>query len=272
MDLTAIQMFRPEYPFWQHIFTIPDGRIAFGSAQDGRLLAVFPSTGDWVRDGVWEDQALNRVPERTNTSQAARCAARRARSSAVAGHWPAREQPDARDVPHTERAALRRLSSRNGAGSTSALAYRAEVGLAQAILESGLDGRARSRARAIGFCQFLSRNWAFLNKLTPVVVLEAYNQTTQAPVLRCLPVDPCHDVRQLHSGAFGTSRRRRQRRDGRDQRRAAGWHGLPRAVLPRVQLRLESSEISFSDIATCSRPTDTSRLSMPRWCSATWST
>jgi hypothetical protein len=56
----------------------------------------------------------------------------------------------------------------------------AEIGLAQAILESGLDGRARSRARAIGFCQFLSRNWAFLNKLSPVV-LEAYNQTTQAP-------------------------------------------------------------------------------------------
>ena len=59
MDLTALQMFRPEYPFWQHIFTIPDGRIAFGSAQDGRLLAVFPSAGDWVRDGVWEEQALN---------------------------------------------------------------------------------------------------------------------------------------------------------------------------------------------------------------------
>ena len=56
----------------------------------------------------------------------------------------------------------------------------AEIGLAQAILESGLDGRARSRARALGFCQWLSRNWAFLNKLSPVVI-EAYNQTTQAP-------------------------------------------------------------------------------------------
>jgi hypothetical protein len=56
----------------------------------------------------------------------------------------------------------------------------AEIGLAQAILESGLDGRARSRARALGFCQFLSRNWAYLDRLAPVV-LEAYNQTTQAP-------------------------------------------------------------------------------------------
>jgi hypothetical protein len=56
----------------------------------------------------------------------------------------------------------------------------AEIGLAQAILESGLDGRARSKARALGFCQFLRRNWDFLNRLTPVVI-EAYNQTTQAP-------------------------------------------------------------------------------------------
>ena len=58
LDLTALQMFRPEYPFWQYIFTIPDGQIAFGSAKDGRLLAIFPTAGDWVRDGVWEDQGL----------------------------------------------------------------------------------------------------------------------------------------------------------------------------------------------------------------------
>ena len=45
LDLAAVQMYRPSYPFWQHIFTIPDGRIAYGSAQDGRLVAVFPSAG-----------------------------------------------------------------------------------------------------------------------------------------------------------------------------------------------------------------------------------
>ena len=39
---------------------------------------------------------------------------------------------------------------------------------------------APSRASALGFCQFLSRNWEHLNRLTPVVI-EAYNQTTQAP-------------------------------------------------------------------------------------------
>ena len=56
----------------------------------------------------------------------------------------------------------------------------AEVGLSQAVLESGLDGRARSRSRALGFCQFLKRNWEHLNRLSPHTI-EAFNQTTQAP-------------------------------------------------------------------------------------------
>jgi hypothetical protein len=179
LDLAAVQMFRPEYPFWQHIFTIPDGRIAFGSAQDGRLLAIFPTAGDWVRDGVWEDQALNgflngqTLPKQLD--------ARRDELvrllTPVTGplvHNPTRGQfllPNAQRYGNFLQE-WGTIYERFGVP--------AEVGLAQAILESGLDGRARSRARAIGFCQFLSSNWAFLNKLTPVV-LEAFNQTTQAP-------------------------------------------------------------------------------------------
>src|SRR5688572_15268048 len=58
LDLAAVQTYRPSYPFWRHIFTIPDGRIAYGSAQDGRLVAIFPTSGDWVRNGVWEEKAL----------------------------------------------------------------------------------------------------------------------------------------------------------------------------------------------------------------------
>jgi hypothetical protein len=55
-----------------------------------------------------------------------------------------------------------------------------EIGLAQAILESGLNGRARSPARALGFCQWLPRNWSHLKRLAPNVI-EGYNQTSQAP-------------------------------------------------------------------------------------------
>ena len=57
-DLAAVQSYRPAYPFWQHIFIIPDGRIVYGSAQDGRLLASFPTRGDWVKGATWEDPSL----------------------------------------------------------------------------------------------------------------------------------------------------------------------------------------------------------------------
>ena len=56
----------------------------------------------------------------------------------------------------------------------------AEIGLAQAVVESGLNGTVRSRARALGFCQWLQGNWNRLKRLAPHVI-EGYNQTTQAP-------------------------------------------------------------------------------------------
>ena len=37
---------------------IPDGSIAFGSAVDGRLLATFPTRGDWSQQAVWTDPAI----------------------------------------------------------------------------------------------------------------------------------------------------------------------------------------------------------------------
>ena len=179
LDLAAVQSYRPEYPFWQHIFTIPDGRIAFGSAQDGRLLAVFPTAGDWTRDADWEDKTLAGTLDGQTWPK--RLELRRDQVVRVLTpmtgplvHNPTRGQfltPNAR-----------RYGSflREWGAIYERFGVPAEIGLAQAILESGLDGRARSRARALGFCQWLSRNWEFLNRLTPVVI-EAYNQTTQAP-------------------------------------------------------------------------------------------
>jgi hypothetical protein len=178
-DLDVVRARRPAYPFWQHIFAIPDGRIIFGSAKDGRLLATFPSAGDWAQAGKWEDPALAKVlsgrtlPRRLNDRRdtVARLL------SEVAGpivHNPTRGMFL---LPHAQRygsflAEWGAIYERFGVP--------AEIGLAQAVLESGLNGRARSRARAVGFCQWLSRNWDHLNSLTPYV-LEAYNQTTQAP-------------------------------------------------------------------------------------------
>ncbi len=182
-DLAVVKLFRPEYPFWQHIFTIPDGHVAFGSERDGHLLVTFPSTGDWSREAVWADQAL----------------ATTLAPSLADADWPARLD-DRRDL------VVRRLEPVTGPLLHNAtrgqfltpniprygpflaewgLIYErfgvpADIGLAQAILESGLNGTARSRSNALGLCQWLTRNWQFLDRLSPAVI-EAYDQTTQAP-------------------------------------------------------------------------------------------
>ena len=179
MDLNAVQSYRPEYPFWQYIFTIPDGRIAFGSAEDGRLLAVFPTVGDWTKNARWEDATLSSALEGQVLSK--RLEDRRDQVvrllAPMAGPLVHNQTRGQFLTPNAQRygSFLREWGS-----IYERFGVPAEIGLAQAILESGLDGRARSRARALGFCQWLSRNWDFLNRLTPVVI-EAYNQTTQAP-------------------------------------------------------------------------------------------
>lgn len=178
-DLEAVQAYRPAYPFWQHVFTIPDGRIAFGSATDGRLLASFPSRGDWDSDGNWVDESLagvldgQRLPRKVDD--------RRDEVERLL-------EPAAGAVVHNPTRGLFLLPNAERYGSFlhewSVIYERfgvpSEIGLAQAILESGLNGRVRSRARALGFCQWMPRNWRHLNRLSPHV-LEGYNQTTQAP-------------------------------------------------------------------------------------------
>ena len=178
-DLAALQEFRPSYPFWQHIFTVPDGHIAFGSREDGRLLATFPARGNWQRAGVWEDPALAR---------------------AVAGRPLPRRLSDRRDAlaerleplvgPVVHNATRGRFLAphaqrygpflREWGDIYERFGVPAEIGLAQALVESGLNGRARSPVRALGFCQWMPRNWNRLKRLSPYVI-EGYNQTTQAP-------------------------------------------------------------------------------------------
>ena len=178
-DLEVVKMFRPAYSFWQYIFIIPDGRIAFGSGENGRLLVTFPSAGDWGRDAEWADRTLagsldgatwpKRLDDRRDL------VVRRLEPEVGSlVHNPTRGQfllPNVPDYgPFLDEWSL--IYERFGVPS--------EIGLAQAILESGLKGTARSRANALGLCQWLRRNWQYLDRLSPAVI-EAYNQTTQAP-------------------------------------------------------------------------------------------
>jgi hypothetical protein len=178
-DMAALAASRPGYTFWRHIFTIPDGHIAFGSAADGRLLAVFPTRGDWARDADWKDPALahllkGRGLPRNLDQRRDLVADLLEEAAGPIVHNPTRGQfvlPNARRYGQFL-AEWGAIYERFGVP--------AEIGLAQAIIESGLSPTRRSSARAIGFCQWLLNNWRRLDRLTPDV-LEAYNQTTQAP-------------------------------------------------------------------------------------------
>jgi hypothetical protein len=178
-DVAAMQTFRPSYPFWRHVFAIPDGSIAFGSAADGRLLATFPAKGDWSRQAVWKDPAI---------------------ANTLLGRALARKVSDRRDqvafllesaagpVLHnsTRGDAVLKNAPRYGSflSEWGAIYERfgvpADIGLAQVIFESGLSGTRRSKANAVGFCQWQRKNWKRLNYFSSFPIQEE-NQTTQAP-------------------------------------------------------------------------------------------
>ena len=177
-DVGALEASRPGYSFWRHVFAIPDGHIAFGSAMDGRLLAVFPTRGDWSRDARWQDPALanllagRRLPRRLDDRRDL-VADLLERTAGPVVHNPTR---GLFVLPHARR--YGRFLQEWGA-IYERFGVPAEIGLGQAMVESGLSPTRRSPARAVGFCQWLLNNWRRLDRLTPDV-LEAYNQTTQA--------------------------------------------------------------------------------------------
>ena len=178
-DLAAVAEHRPGHAFWQHVFLIPDGQIIFGSGADGRLLASFPTGGNWSRDGAWYDSELHNRFD--GVGLPSRIGPRRARvsellESLIGGPVLHNATRGLSLAPHADRYA--QFLEQWGA-IYERFGVPAEIGLAQALLESGLNGRARSYADALGFCQWLRGNWNHLERYDPNVI-EVYNQTTQA--------------------------------------------------------------------------------------------
>jgi hypothetical protein len=178
-DFQALERYRPGWAFWRHIFTIPDGAIAFGSATDGRLLAVFPRSGDWATEGEWTEASLARVLDgvrlpRDLDERRTRVAELLQEIVGPVLHNPTRGNfllPNIRPYAGFL-AEWGRIYERFGVPP--------EIGLAQAVIESGLSGTRRSEARALGFCQFLESNLRRLNRMVSHVI-EGRNQTAQAP-------------------------------------------------------------------------------------------
>ena len=178
-DFAAMDAYRPGYPFWRHVFTLPDHSVAFGSAKDGRLLALFPAKGEWTRHAKWIDPSLAQILDGQRLAR--KVGDRREQVAALI------ERTVGPVVHNSTRGdALLPNARRYGAflGEWAAIYERfgvpADIGLAQVILESGLSAKRRSEANAIGFCQWLQKNWKRLNHFSPTPI-EGTNQTTQAP-------------------------------------------------------------------------------------------
>jgi len=177
-DFATVRERRPGFAFWQYIFTIPDGSIAYGSDVDGRLLAVFPAVGNWAVIADYRDKATKEAL--AGMTFPSRVADRR---DAVAERLETEVGPVIHNATrgHFLLPNIRRFGPflDEWGAIYERFGVPAALGLSQAIVESGLNGTARSEARAIGFCQWLLPNWRRLQRLSPRPI-EGYNQTTQA--------------------------------------------------------------------------------------------
>ena len=151
-DVAAMEKFRPGYPFWRHVFTIPDGHVVFGSAADGRRLELIRSASMDRRESIASELEAAVGAVLHNETRGTFAAPGLRLYGDLFAVWG--DIYERFGVPRT-------------------------IGLAQAMLESGFIGTRRSEANAVGMCQFLERNWGVLDRMDPAVI-EIENQTTQA--------------------------------------------------------------------------------------------
>src|SRR5262249_1007947 len=149
-----------------------------GRAVDGRLLAQFPTKGDWSRRAVWTDPTIARTLDgrplaRKLGERREQVALPMERTAGPVLHNSTRGDALLMNVPR-----YGPLLAEWGA-IYERFGVPADIGLAQVIFESGLSGTRRWHANAVGFCQWQQKNWRRLSYFSATTIQER-NQTTQA--------------------------------------------------------------------------------------------
>jgi hypothetical protein len=182
-DRAIMARYRPGYRFWEHIFDIPDGRVAYGSAIDGRLLATFPARGDWVREVQWAPAAFEPDIRSAFFGVSLDRGLSTRRDEVAEILTRALGEPVVHNATRGTfvRPNTRRYGSflNEWAAIYERFGVPGDLGLAQAMVESGWNPTVRSEAGALGLCQWMERNWNFMKRLSPHEI-EGHNQTTQA--------------------------------------------------------------------------------------------
>ena len=199
-QLVAMQTFRPGYPFWQHVFTLPDRWIVFGSGVDGRLLAVFPAKGNWTR---------NRLGRPRTRPHPRRSTARRELGEAGTGGAPlgARLGPVLHNSTRADALLPIPDSSRRflaqWAGSTSGSACLRTSAWLRSFSIRPDRYKALGSERG-GILPSLQRNWKRLDYFSPTPI-EGSTSGAGSP-LRRVSVGAGHEVRIVHSRALRARR------------------------------------------------------------------
>ena len=263
-----MQEYRPGYAFWQHVFTLPDHSIAFGSATDGRLLALFPVKGEWTRQARWTDPSLAHVLDgqrlvRKVGDRRDQVATLIERTSGPVLHNSTRG-----DALLPNATALWRVSRRMG-GDLRAL--RCPAGHRPCPGDSRIGTQ---REAPLGGQRHRLLPVAAEELEAPQSLLagaDRWQEPDDAGAVLCsVSVGARDEIRFLHPGAVRAQRRRNECRADADQRRTHGRNGYPRRSTcsarswPATSARCRARATRTSMAATV-----LARISTRKWCSAT---
>ena len=263
-----MKTYRPGYAFWQHVFTMPDGRIAYGSAVDGRLLATFPAKGEWTRHAVWVDPTVAHILDgqrlarkvsdrREQVADLLESAAGPVLNNSTRGDALL---PNARKYRKLSRGVGRDLRAVRRTGGNRSGAGHSRVGPER-------DQTLGSQCHRV-----LPMASAELEAAEPLLADTDRGEESDhsGPVLCRVPVSARHQVRLVHPRALRTQCRRHECGADVDQRRAPRRRGCPRPVFSRLEAGPRSARAAGEPVPrACIEATAHARISTRKWCSAT---